>query len=176
MKKLPFLFALALLLGSAALYIGTAKWTAAKENYSVKFKGGKLDGFFTGLESEVSIDEKDMTRSYVNASIDAGSIKTGNGLRDEHATSEEALNAVKYPRITFKSSAVEKRGENYIATGTLTLKGVSKTIAIPFSFVEDGDAASLKGSFTVMPKDYGVTRGGTPDEVAITLDLPYGKS
>jgi len=175
MKRIPALLLLAVLLGSATLFVASTTWTSSDKDYSVKFAGGKVEGTFSGLKSTVVLDAEHPEKSKISASIDATTISTGNGTRDEHAMAEDALNAAKFPVITFESNSVEKKDNIYQASGILTMKGVSKEMTIPFAFAETGSTGKLTGSFIVMPKDFGVTRGGTPEKVTIDLTIPYTK-
>jgi len=176
MKRIPALILLTILLGSAALFVTATAWTSVNDGYSVKFSGGKTEGTFSGLTSTVVIDDAHPEKSKITASIVASSISTGNGTKDSHAMEAEALNTEKYPMITFESTAVSKSEKGYVAVGTLTLRGVAKEITIPFTFTEKGAEAKLTGEFTVTPKEFGLTRGGTPETVKIELSVPFNKA
>lgn len=164
----------AVLLGSAFTFIlQSGNWKSDESNYSVTFKGGKIEGVFKGLLSTATIDSEHPERSTISASIDAATVDTGNGMMNKHAQSEEALDAAKYGTISFESTSVEKKDGVYSATGKLTMKGVTNIITIPFTFSETGKEGLLTGSFSVAPKEYGVTRNGTPEKVEIRLKIPY---
>ena len=147
-------------------------WKVKGEDYSVKISGTKIKGGFTGLKATLIFDPSHLETGNLTATIDAGSLSTGNFLKTRHALSEEALDAEKYPTISFQSDLIIKKGTSYEASGKLTLKGVTKNIVIPFIFIGNNAEGSFKGSFKINPHDYNLTRHGVPEEILITLDIP----
>ncbi len=103
--------------------------------FSIPIAGGfsQVRGKFTDFKVEIVYDDKDITKSSVNAVIKTASIDTGIERRDAHLRTADFFDAEKNPEITFNSSRVEKKGKSFIAHGTFTLHGVSKEIALPFT-------------------------------------------
>lgn len=93
--------------------------------------------------------------------------------------------AAKHPEIAFKSSRIARQGDGYICYGTLTIKGVSREIALPFTLmgkVKDpwgNTRIGVEGGLTINRHDYGITWSKTMDngglvvgnEVKIELNL-----
>lgn len=173
MKKIAILFVVVALVGSAFTFVQSTGWKSSTDNYSVSFKGDKIEGVFKGLTSKVTIDQEHPEKSKISASIDAKTVNTGNGMMNKHAQSSDALDTKKYGTISFESTSVVKKDGKFEATGKLTLKGVTKTITILFAFDEKSDQAQLSGSFIVNTKDYGISRNGTPEKITIKLDIAY---
>lgn len=90
-------------------------------------------GAFADVKGTVVADAEDLSRSSVQVEIAVASINTNNADRDNHLRAPDFFDAAKYPMITFKSNKIEKKGDGYVATGMLTIKGVSREIALPFS-------------------------------------------
>lgn len=90
-------------------------------------------GTFSDVKGTVVADPDDLAKSGVEVTIGVASIDTDNADRDKHLLSADFFDVEKFPTITFRSSKVEKKGDGYVATGTLTIKGVSKEIALPFT-------------------------------------------
>ena len=90
-------------------------------------------GSFTDVKGTVTADPTDLGKSGVQVEIAATSISTSNNDRDTHLRSADFFDVAKYPTITFKSTRVERKGDGYLATGVLTMKGVSKEMALPFT-------------------------------------------
>ena len=83
------------------------------------------------VTGSVNLDEVDITKSSVEAAIDATGILTRDGMRDEHLKGPDFLYVTKYPKITFKSKRVEKgAGGTFKVVGDLTLRGVTKEVAL----------------------------------------------
>jgi len=121
----------------------------------------------------------------VNVTIKVASIDTANDKRDEHLRNPDFFDAAAYPDITFKSTQVAKKGDGYVATGTLTMRGVSKTVSIPFEIVgkmkdmQGKTRMGVQGKVKLNRMDYGVSWSRTLDtggvvvgeEVTVDLDI-----
>lgn len=91
-------------------------------------------GEFKEFSGELVVDETDLTKSSVSVVIQAASLDTRIERRDNHLRSPDFLAAEQYREITFKSKQVVKQGDGYVAVGDLTIRGVTKEVALPFSF------------------------------------------
>jgi len=103
--------------------------------FSVPILGGlsQVKGKFTDFAITLNNDDKDITKSSVSVVIKATSVDTGIEGRDRHLRSADFFDVEKYPEITFKSERIEKKGKQFIAHGPLTMHGVTKQIALPFT-------------------------------------------
>lgn len=142
-------------------------------------------GEFKEFSGELLLDEKDMTNSSVSVTIKTASIDTKVERRDNHLRSGDFLLAEQYPEITFKSKRVEKDGDSYVAVGDLTIRGVTKEVALPFTL--SGPLAGPGGrkrlgtdsEVTINRHDFGVSwnnmlEGGgviVGPEIRITLNV-----
>jgi polyisoprenoid-binding protein YceI len=171
MKKYLWILLGVIILGFSAFAI--SGWKVKSSGYSVKFAGGKIKGEFKGLKANISFDPAHPQQAKIWASINANSISTGFFIKNSHAKS--ALDAEKYPTISFRSTTVNKSGNGYQAAGKLTLKGISKPVTIHFTFNGKGRDGVFKGSFKIAPKEFNITRNGTPDVLTIYLNVPVTK-
>lgn len=103
--------------------------------FSVPIFGGlsQVKGKFMDFAITLNNDEKDITKSSVSVVIKATSINTGIEGRDRHLRNADFFDVEKFPEITFKSERIEKKGKGFIAHGPLTMHGVTKQIALPFT-------------------------------------------
>lgn len=103
--------------------------------FSVPILGGlsQVRGKFTDFSITLNHDEKDVTKSSVSVVIKATSVDTGIERRDAHLRNADFFDVEKFPEITFKSERIEKKGKQFIAHGPLTMHGVTKEIALPFT-------------------------------------------
>ena len=83
-----------------------------------------VKGRFTELEGVIVLDEDDISRSSVTATIKARSIETGNKSRDEHLLKADFFDVEKYPDITFESTRIQRGRDrdSLDLEGTLTIK------------------------------------------------------
>lgn len=114
------------------------------------------DGRFQRLSGEVVVDTKDLTTAKVTVSIEAGSIDTGIGMRDNHLRSEDFLDVRKFPTITFESQRVEGGGRRANVIGQLTIHGVTREIAVPVDLSMTDVALVASGEFVINRRDYGI--------------------
>ena len=148
-------------------------------------------GEFTKMSGTLTLDEKNLKNSKVEAVIDAKTINTREAKRDEHLRSPDFFDVEKHPQITFTSTEFKKAGkEKYKVKGNLTMRGVTKPVVLdvempsaeakdPWGNVKRGATATT----TVNRKDFGLTwnqaleTGGVMvgEEVKITLDLEFNK-
>ena len=156
----------------AVLALASSAWAAdeykidpvhSKVGFAVKHMAiSTVEGRFTDFNGSILFDDKDPSKSSVSVSIKTSSINTDNTSRDNDLRSPNFLEAEKYPEITFKSKSVEKKGNGYVAHGTLTIKNVSKDVDLAFTLsgpidTGRGQAMGAEAGLTINRQDYGVT-------------------
>jgi polyisoprenoid-binding protein YceI len=171
MKKMMYMMLIASTISFSA-FIALTNWKV-KEPYEVKFAGGKIHGEFQGLKASIEFDKTHPEDSKISATIDVSTLATGFFIKTAHA--KEALDADKYPSISFSSTSVSKNGNDFEAKGRLTMKGVTQPVTIHFTFEDKGNEGVFKGSFKVIPKNFNITKDGSPDELTISLLVPVTK-
>jgi len=154
--------------------------------FSVPIMGGlsKVKGKFMDFNINLSNDEHDITKSSVNVVIKAASVDTGIEGRDKHLRTADFFDVEKFPEITFQSSRIEKRGKQLIAHGTLTMHGISKEIALPFTITgvdENADKTKknvgYSASLVLNRRDYGINYehktvpNFVGDNITVEIDL-----
>jgi len=162
---------------TASIFSGN--WKAdtanAKINFTVEGIFGLVHGSFTGLQTEIQFNEKDLSGSSLSASVDAKSVSTGINLRNSDLRNkEEWFNKDKYPRISFKSKKIEKTSDGYKALGELTIKDVTKPVEMPFTFSSEGSKGIFHSQFTIQRTDFKLGKpGGTVGSVVtVILTVP----
>lgn len=90
-----------------------------------------VKGSFTDFEITVIGDESESENASVEVNIKAASVNTRDKKRDDHLRSSDFFDCEKFPNIKFKSTKIEKTGENtYNIYGDLTIKDVTKQIVV----------------------------------------------
>jgi polyisoprenoid-binding protein YceI len=186
MKKLAVLLSLFPALALAA----TSTWNVDASHSQVGFAVKHLvisnvRGEFRTYQGKVVLDEADVTKSTVEATIDVNSIDTKVADRDAHLKNADFFDVAKHPSITFKSTKVAKAGNDKLkVTGDLTLHGVTNPVVLDVT-----TSAAVKGlhgetrrafaaTTKISRKDYGLTWNklveagpAIGDEVSVTFDL-----
>ena len=113
---------------------------------------GETEGKFKLYEGKVSsTSETDFNNANIEFTVDVNSINTDDDRRDGHLKSDDFFNAVKFPKMTFKSTSMKKGkavGE-YIMEGNLTIRDITKKVTL---------TAVTSGKSVKDP--YGLTRVG----------------
>jgi polyisoprenoid-binding protein YceI len=187
MKKL---LASLLAITPALALAATSSWDVDPSHSQVGFGVKHLvistvRGEFKTYSGKIALDEADVTKSTVEATVDVNSVDTKVADRDAHLKSPDFFDAAKYPSMTFKSTKVAKAGKGMLkVTGDLTLRGVTKPVVLDVATTPEvkgmqgetrrGFAATTK----ISRKDFGLTWNklveagpAVGDEVAITLDI-----
>ena len=130
------LFALAVALAAPVAALAQSSWMIEPNHTHSSFTIRHLvisnvRGEFGKTTGTVSLDEKDVTKSTVEAKIETTTIDTRVADRDTHLRSPDFFDVAKYPAMTFKSTKVEKAGEGKLkVTGNLTIKDVTKPVVL----------------------------------------------
>jgi len=100
-------------------------------------------GQFKSATGTVTLDEADLTRSRIQVEIDAASLETGEPKRDGHLRSPDFFDVEKFPKITFRSTRIERAGDEFKVTGDLTMHGVTR----PTTLLVDSLTAPTKSPY-----------------------------
>jgi len=145
-------------------------WNVKPDAVSIEFKiknfGIWVKGSFSGLDAHIHFNKDKPETSSISATIDASSVNTGIAARDNHLRKEEFFDVKNYPNISYQSALIKKKDDKYEMSGTLTMKGVAKTIVFPFIFLEDNGKGIFRASFDIDRTEYGVgPKGGTMGKI-----------
>lgn len=185
--RIAGLAAFAALAALAALHPPVAANAAAEGEYVIDpvhstvhfrvlhFGASNYQGRFNDVSGTFGLDG-----GKVSITVKADSVDTNNDQRDGHIRSPDFLSAKEFPEITFVADKVAKLdGGAYEASGTFTLRGVSKPLTVRMNHVGTGKGmkgetlVGLEGSFTIRRTDYGVSwrPDALGDEVTILVSL-----
>ncbi|MGC2162327.1 MAG: YceI family protein [Silvibacterium sp.] len=151
-----------------------------------------VKGQFTGLTGVLKLDEGDVTKSSVEATIDAASINTRDAQRDGHLKSADFFDVEKFPTLAFRSTHVARTADGELTIdGDLLIHGVTRKV----TFAVEGPSAPAKDPWgntrvglsaetKINRKDFGLVwnspleTGGVllGDEITITLDVQFVKA
>jgi len=149
-----------------------------------------VTGSFTKFEGSIESSKDDFTDAQIHFEADTDSITTNNEQRDAHLRSAEFFDAPQFPKVTFDSTSVEKKGgDDYTVHGNLTMHGVTKPVTLNAEFLgENKDPwGQTKVGFEItgklMRKDFGLTwnaalEGGgvlVSDEVKLHMNVQLVK-
>ena len=144
----------------------------------------KVKGRF-GTFSGTVVTAENPLESSVTAEIDANSIDTNQEQRDNHIRSADFFEVEKYPTITFTSTSIEPKGDDFVLHGDLTIKGNTRSVPLKLElngFGPDaygGTRVGFTATTEISRKEFGVDidmpmdGGGVVvgDKITITLEI-----
>jgi polyisoprenoid-binding protein YceI len=182
---------------SATLPTAPTTWNLDPTHSSAEFKVKHLmisnvKGHFSKLSGTLTLDEADVTKSHIEATLDATSLETRDAQRDGHLKSADFFDVEKFPKLSFKSTSIQVAGVGELAVeGDLTIRDVTG----PVVFSVEGPTPATKDPWgnlrvaitattKISRKEFGLTwnaaleTGGfmVGDEVTITLDVEFIKA
>lgn len=116
------------------------KWLIDPAHTQIQFKVKHLvistvTGSFDKFEGGMDSSREDFTDAEVWFSADAASVNTGIPDRDNHLRSADFFDAANHPKLTFKSTGIQKNGgDKYKLTGDLTIRGTSRPIELDVEY------------------------------------------
>ena len=121
--------------GHGSGYAQTSTWKIDPAHSSVNFEISHMavshvHGSLTNASGIVELNDKDITKSSVEATIDTTTVSTGVVMRDNTLKSDDFFNVQKYPQITFRSSSLRRNKGTVQLLGNLTLNGVTRSVTL----------------------------------------------
>jgi polyisoprenoid-binding protein YceI len=195
MKLLKLASAALVLAASFAVSVANAQSTWKSDpahsevDFTIKHLGiSNVHGRLGHVDATIVHDEKDVTKSTINATIDVTGIDTGESARDNHLKSPDFFDTAQFPTAKFVSTSVAKGGAGLQVSGNLTIKNVTKPVVLdvegPGAPVPDMQNKSkvhmgYSGSTTIHRSDFNLgskfPAAMLGDDVKITFDLDVVK-
>ena len=136
-----------------------------------------IEGTFDKWDSTLTFTSPDVTTGVLDIKIQAASVNTGSGMKNDKLKGKDFFDAEHDPLITFKSTKVVQTGPNtFDMPGTFTIRGVSKpeTLTLTVSGVGTGSGA-IKGTMAFDRKEFGMNSGipfiKIADRVEVDINL-----
>jgi cytochrome b561/polyisoprenoid-binding protein YceI len=176
----------ALLVAAAVAGVGgtahAADWAvdfgASRLGFAGVQSGSPFEGRFTRWQADIAFDPADPAGGHARIAIDMTSAVTGDKQKDESLPQSDWFDAKAFPQALFEASGFRAKGGNaYEAEGSLSIRGVRKTVVLPFTLDISGDTAHARGKLDLLRTDYGVGQGAWSDgsivalAVAVTVDV-----
>ncbi|CAN5386019.1 YceI family protein [soil metagenome] len=172
-------FVIATLFVLACAFNGAMNYIPTDESSSVKFKiknlGIIVDGSLKGLKGAIEFDPARPDAARFDVTVDANTINTGIRARDKHIKKEEYFDVAKYSTLKFTATkiAASSGANNFIVSGNLTIKNITKAISFPFTATLQNNGYLFKGEFKINRRDYSV--GGSSitmsDNLTVFLEI-----
>ncbi len=94
----------------------------------------KVRGRFTALAGTIEATDGGRVPTAVRATIETGSVATGEPQRDGHLKSPDFFDVGTYPKIEFASTKIVPTGEGFDVHGALTIRDTTLPIVLQATF------------------------------------------
>jgi polyisoprenoid-binding protein YceI len=151
-----------------------------KEGSSVRFAvkaSVSIEGTFDKWEATITYPSRDVEAGVMDIKIQADSVNTGSGMKDDKLKSKDFFNVKEDPYITFHSTKFTQSGPTTVdVLGNFTIRGVSKPETLVFSVTGKGTGVGgIKGTMAFDRKEFGMNSGipfiKIADRVEVSVDL-----
>jgi len=136
-----------------------------------------IEGTFDKWNATLTFTSPDIGTGVLDVKIQADSVNTGSGFKDDELKGEKFFDVKKDPYITFHSKRIVQTGpHSFDAQGTFTIRGVSKPETLAFADDPEGKGTGqIKGTMAFDRKEFGMNSGipfiSIADRVEVTVDF-----
>ncbi|HSR16293.1 MAG TPA: YceI family protein [Gemmatimonadales bacterium] len=144
-----------------------------------------VKGRFSAFTGTVELDPDDLTTAKIDVAIQAASIDTHTTDRDNHLRSADFFDVATHPALTYASRRVEQRGDQFLVIGDLTIRGVTREVALAVTLEGTNrdpwgnDRMAFRATAGINRSDFGLTwnkaleAGGVlvGEEVKISIEV-----
>jgi len=161
-------------------YAQAPVFTVTPVNSSIKFDvkaSVPIAGNFDKWTATLKFASADVTTGVLDIQIQAATVNTGSGMKDDKLKSKDFFDVAQNPLITFKSTkVVQTSPTTFDVTGNFTIRGVSKPETLQLAITGKGTGqGTIKGTMAFDRKDYGMNSGipfiKIADRVEVDIDL-----
>jgi polyisoprenoid-binding protein YceI len=143
------------------------------------YEGEAFTGRFPGFVTRFSFDPAQLATAKLDVTIPLATASTGNSDYDGEMRGSSFFNAAKFPQAHYTATSFRALGgNNFVANGTLNLRGVSKPVALTFTWTP-GAQPVLSGKAVVNRLDFGVGQGDwaetdlVPNAIAVSTKVIF---
>lgn len=125
--------------------------------WSVNYGGKQVNGSFPSYTTDIVFDPAHLDRSKASVSVEVAKVRSSDSDAEQNLPSGDWFAAAQYPLAAFNSNQFKHiSGDNYEADGSLTLRGKTKALNLPFSVKITGKSAIMDGQTIIKRLDFGV--------------------
>ncbi len=170
----------AAMLAGASVSAEAASWTIDTAKSHLGFTGSENGSAFSGhfgtFSGTILFDPANPAAAHADVTIATGSATTGDQQKDGALPDSDWFAADKYPQAHFVATGFKPTsGGAYAAMGTLTIRGITKPLTLPFTLAISGNTAKADGTVQLIRTDFGVGQGAwsTAQYVALQVSVSF---
>ncbi|HWR78136.1 MAG TPA: YceI family protein [Thiobacillus sp.] len=141
-------------------------------HFEFRQMGVPVKGGFKRFTTEMAFDPARPEAARAKIEIDLASIDAGSSEADDESAGKLWFNRSVYPKATFVSREVRALGNNrFELHGTLTLKGKTRDMTVPVTYLPGKNAATFDGGFVLKRLDFGIGEGMWADVATVANEV-----
>jgi cytochrome b561/polyisoprenoid-binding protein YceI len=158
------------------------EWTVSPGGrlaFTAKWTDSPVNGSFSRWDADIRFNPDALETTIIRAEVDLASANTADSQRDEMLRGEAFFDVALHPKAVFTARTAKKTGaDRYVASGTLSLHGQKRPVALSFSLKIDGDRATVRGTAQLARTRFGVGSGewATTDQIADPVSIAFSFS
>jgi polyisoprenoid-binding protein YceI len=175
---------------AVAMPVQASNWVVDYGKSQLGFIGTQGSTSFTGefkkFQATIDFDPAKPETGKIAATIDMASATAGSDERDSALPGNDWFDTSKFPQAQFATTSIKPdtcpfgtpaAAKCFKADATLTIKGVTKPVALSFYIAPEGDHTRAKGDVKLIRTDFGVGQGQWASEayvkraVDVTIDI-----
>ncbi|WP_207512660.1 YceI family protein [Longitalea luteola] len=153
--------------------------SSSEISFKIKNLGFNTTGSFSGLAGTITFLPDSLAGCSFDVTIDASTVNTGVDKRDDHLRWADFFDVKNYPQIRFVSEKINtsKKNGTLFVSGKLTIKGITKDLAFPFTAQPIENGFLFAGEFRMKRRDFNVGAGNTiSDRLTVQLKVVARKA
>jgi polyisoprenoid-binding protein YceI len=163
-------------LQAATLPASAAEWAVDPARSAIRFSGVQVGVPFTGrferFKADIDFDPAKPEAGHALVRVDLASARTGDVQRDEALPQKDWFDVRTAREARFAATGFVDKGQgDYVATGTLTIRGMSQPVTLPFHFAVEGGTAHATGRVGLVRTAFGVGQGAWASGQWVALDV-----
>jgi polyisoprenoid-binding protein YceI len=142
--------------------------------FTIKQMNVASEGGFRRFIAQAAFDPAKPEAGHFRVDVDTASVDTGSAEGDDEVKRPAWFDSKAHPWATFIAKSVRRDGEGrYTASGELSIKGISRPLAAPFTLTRQGSGWLAAGRFPLKRASYGIGGGDWNDVVADDLEVRF---
>ncbi len=175
MRKLLLTAALTL---AAIPAFAVTNWSidpTSKLTWTVPFNKQPVTGQFDKWSGAIAFDPANLDASSITINVDLASVNSSDANRDGTLKGADFFNTAATPTATYTSTNITKTSQGYVAAGNLSLAGVTKPLAVPFTLAINGTKAVAQGKIQLSRNTFGIGKGQwkSSKEIADQVEVTF---
>jgi len=139
--------------------------------FATTWSGAPINGSFSRWSVDILFSPDQLEQSMLTVRIDIASASTGDSQRDAALPTSDWFDTTAHPSATFSSKKIRATGgDGYVASGTLELRGIRHSLAVPFTVKIRNGIATARGAFMIDRTLFGIGQG----DWSATDQIPAG--